>query len=189
MRQHRFLALLLAGLLVASVSLLTAADKQKSAEGYDVRLSADAIELVFPDGSVLTTPRDFDGKSLDQLTATAGMAKELLDEAYEQLGAQQPSTLPKSYSLAQNTPNPFNPSTTISYTVPEGAGQVEVKLTVFNLRGQELTRLVSTSQGPGSYTVNWNGDDSAGRQLSSGVYFYRMQAGDYVATRKMVLLK
>ena len=96
--------------------------------------------------------------------------------------------LPKVFSLAQNSPNPFNPATTISYSVPEGT-LVQVKLTVYNIRGQLVRTLVDEVREPGSYTVYWDGRNDAGRQVASGVYFYRMRAGDFVQTRKMVLLK
>lgn len=168
---------------------LEAADKVKEDAGYDVRLSSSSIELVFPDGSVLNAPLNFDGKSIDQIGASGGMAKELLDEAYGQLGLNETAYLPKAFSLAQNYPNPFNPSTTISYAVPEDNGQVAVRLSVFNLRGQLIKTLVEESQGPGTYNVNWDGTDNRGRQIGSGVYFYRLVADEFVSTRKMVVLK
>ena len=179
----------LALFLAASGPGLSASDKVKEDAGYDVRLSSSSIELVFPDGSVLSTPLNFDGKSIDQVDASGGMARELLDEAYGQLGLNKTAYLPKAFSLAQNYPNPFNPSTTISYAVPEENGQVAVRLSVFNLRGQLVRILVDKSQGPGTYNVNWDGSDDRGRQISSGVYFYRLVANDYVSTRKMVVLK
>jgi hypothetical protein len=179
--------LALAVLLIVG-SNLTAAEKLK-ADGYDVRLSASNIELVFPDGSVLTTPLNFDGKDIDMLSATDGMARELLDEAYRQLGLEKSATLPKAFALSQNSPNPFNPSTTISYSIPDNSQELAVKLSVYNIRGQLVITLVDDSQGPGTYNINWDGTDSLGRQVSSGVYFYRLVAGDFVSTRKMVVLK
>ena len=179
-------ALALAAFLIAG-SNLTAADNLK-AEGYDVRQSATSIELVFPDGSVLTTPLNFDGKDLDMLSATQGMAKELLDEAYRQLGLEKSTSLPKAFSLSQNSPNPFNPSTTISYAIPEGES-VFTSVLVFSSRGQLVRTLVSGLKGPGNYIVYWDGMDDYGRAVSSGVYFYRIQAGGFVKTRKMILLK
>ncbi|HUU30346.1 MAG TPA: FlgD immunoglobulin-like domain containing protein [archaeon] len=183
-------ALLLAGMLVlAAGPALQAAQTGTDTQGYDVRLTATTIELSFPDGSVLSTPKDFDGKSLDKLSATGGMAKELLDMAYKQMGLEKSAALPKVYSLSQNSPNPFNPSTTITYTIPEGASKTAVRLSVFNLRGQMVRTLVDLTQGPGTYNINWDGADQQGSKVSSGVYFYRLVAGDYVSTRKMVLLK
>ena len=183
--------LALAAVLVTGLGLnLQAENKVKNAKGYGVSLSAANIELKFPDGSVLFTPLNFDGESLEQLSATAGMAQELLDEAYEQLGLERSkSALPKVFSLSQNSPNPFNPSTTISYTIPDEQGEVKVILSVFNLRGQLVKSLVNSSQVAGAYNINWNGQDEVGRKVSSGVYFYRLRAGDFTSTRKMVVLK
>ncbi|MCE5270840.1 choice-of-anchor D domain-containing protein [bacterium] len=100
-----------------------------------------------------------------------------------------PAALPRSYSLAQNCPNPFNPSTAIVFSVPEEAGSVRVQLRVFDLRGALVGSLVDGERKPGTYTVFWEGRNGRGESLPSGVYFYRLQAGAYVCTRKMVLLK
>ena len=98
-------------------------------------------------------------------------------------------SLPRKFSLAQNQPNPFNPSTTISYEIPAGFTQ-GVNLKVFNLRGQIVITLVKEDKRqPGRYSVFWDGKDEFGRQLPSGVYLYRLESGNYVSTRKMVLLK
>ena len=98
------------------------------------------------------------------------------------------ASLPKAFSLSQNTPNPFNPSTTITYSVPEGKS-VNVSLEVFDLRGQKVNTLVDEARESGTYAVFWNGIDSQGRKVASGIYFYRLRAGSFVQTRKMVLLK
>jgi hypothetical protein len=99
------------------------------------------------------------------------------------------AVLPKAYSLAQNSPNPFNPSTTISYELPESAGAVRVVLDVYNIRGQKVVTLVDELKDAGRYSVNWDGTDAGGRRVSSGVYFYRMRAGEFSTVRKMVILK
>ncbi|MCH7955348.1 MAG: T9SS type A sorting domain-containing protein [Candidatus Marinimicrobia bacterium] len=72
------------------------------------------------------------------------------------------------------------------YDLPE---VVNVKLIIYNILGQEVTRLVDATQGPGRYSVTWNGKNQAGASLSSGLYMYRIISGDFVQTRKMVLLK
>ncbi|NQV41801.1 MAG: T9SS type A sorting domain-containing protein [Candidatus Marinimicrobia bacterium] len=94
--------------------------------------------------------------------------------------------LPESYSLNQNYPNPFNPTTTISYSLPE---QSSVKLTVFDIRGQEVANLQQVERSPGNYEVQWNGIDQSGNPVSTGVYFARLQAGEYSQTIKMLYLK
>ncbi len=86
-----------------------------------------------------------------------------------------------NYLLEQNFPNPFNPNTTISYSIPKSA---KVELKVFNLLGQEIATLVNEEKSPGNYEVNFNASN-----LPSGVYIYKMKAGEYVQTRKMILLK
>jgi hypothetical protein len=92
-----------------------------------------------------------------------------------------PVEVPTEYSLMQNYPNPFNPSTTIRYAVPEA---VMVKLAVYNSVGQQVAILVEEAQEAGYHDARFEGT-----RLSSGVYFYRIQAGDFVATRRFVLLK
>ncbi len=96
------------------------------------------------------------------------------------------SFIPDEYILQQNYPNPFNPSTTISYDLPE---QSSVNLTVYNIRGEEIMTLQNTDKSPGNYEVPWNGLDRAGNQVSTGMYFCRLQAGEYNQTIKMVYLR
>ena len=91
-------------------------------------------------------------------------------------------SLPYNLILKQNYPNPFNPETTLEYTLLN-PGEV-VSLKIYNLLGQEVARLVSEIQQSGNHIVKWNAS-----HLPSGIYFYRLQAGDLVQTRKMVLLK
>ena len=90
-----------------------------------------------------------------------------------------------SYDLKQNFPNPFNPITAIEYSLPSRS---EVSLIIFNLRGQEIARLVDEEKPAGAHTVRWNASN-----VASGIYFYRLQAGPqaggFVQTKKMVLLK
>jgi hypothetical protein len=88
---------------------------------------------------------------------------------------------PETYSLSQNYPNPFNPSTEISYSIPR-SGMVSLK--VYNMLGQEVAALVNREQSAGNYTVDFNATG-----LASGVYVYRLQAGDVALSRRMVLLK
>ena len=98
------------------------------------------------------------------------------------------SSNPKSYSLSQNAPNPFNPTTTISYSVPVGVS-VHLTLKVYDLRGHLIRTLADEERSAGTYYVFWDGTNATGRQVPSGVYLYRIQADDFVRTRKMVLLK
>jgi hypothetical protein len=89
--------------------------------------------------------------------------------------------MPREFTLNQNYPNPFNPSTTIKFELPRAS---QVNLTVFDILGREVSVLVNERKEPGSYEVKLDGSN-----LASGVYFYRIQAGDYVATKKLLLMK
>jgi len=97
-----------------------------------------------------------------------------------------PPLLPKVFALFQNYPNPFNPTTHVKYQLPE---DVSVRLEIYNVMGQKVGSLVDEVQKTGYYKVKWAGRDTNGRELASGVYFYRLEAGDFVKTRKMVLLR
>jgi hypothetical protein len=88
--------------------------------------------------------------------------------------------------LFQNYPNPFNPTTTIRFG---SAVAGPVQLAVYNVRGQKVRQLVDEVKGPGLHAVTWDGTNDKGSRVASGVYFYRLVADRYVATRKMVLLK
>lgn len=95
--------------------------------------------------------------------------------------------LPEKFALYQNYPNPFNPVTTIKYQVPEA--NTNIRIDVYNIRGQLIKTLVNNSQQPGEYEVTWNGTNSHGNMVASGLYIYRMQAGDFVSIKKFQLLK
>ena len=99
--------------------------------------------------------------------------------------------LPRVFSLKPNVPNPFNPTTTISYSVPESAEIAfqQVSLEVFDLRGVRVRTLAHGPHAPGNYSVTWDGTDGRSRPMSSGVYFYRLKASGFTSTRKMVLIK
>ncbi len=94
--------------------------------------------------------------------------------------------LPKEFALHQNYPNPFNPETSIRYAIPEN---VEARLTIFNLLGQKVATLVDERQTAGRYLVKWSGRDDFGISVASGIYVYKIEAGDFVETKKMLLLR
>ena len=100
-----------------------------------------------------------------------------LPTGIKQLGGN----MPIQYSLSQNYPNPFNPSTIIKYSVPK---QQLVTLKIYNMLGQEVATLVNNQQNAGNYEVTFNAD-----RLASGIYFYTLNAGSFVSTKKMILLK
>ena len=94
--------------------------------------------------------------------------------------------IPTVYALSQNFPNPFNVSTTIAFDLPV---QGKVDLSIYSLDGQRICSLVDEVRHAGSYSVVWDGKDEAGHAVASGVYFYRLRAGDFVSTKRMVVLK
>lgn len=94
--------------------------------------------------------------------------------------------IPTVFSLAQNYPNPFNPTTRISFDLPE---QSMVKLLVYNILGQQVNVLTSDFMNAGHHVLDWNGLDARGNEVASGVYFYELRAGNFVAKKKMLLLR
>jgi hypothetical protein len=96
------------------------------------------------------------------------------------------NNIPASFSLYQNFPNPFNPVTTIKFDLPK---DVNVTIKIYDLLGREVTTLVNNElRKAGTYEVKWSATGGA-TSYASGVYFYRIEAGDYVSTKKMVLVK
>ncbi len=96
------------------------------------------------------------------------------------------ASIPDNYVLEQNYPNPFNPQTNITYSIPEPAF---VKLCVYNINGTLVKTLFEGNQSTGRYQTVWDGENSSGMKVGSGVYFYRIQANSFLQTRKMILLK
>ena len=96
------------------------------------------------------------------------------------------SEIPDEFELSQNYPNPFNPSTKFKYSLPEGR---HVKIIIYNINGERITELVNNFQNAGTYEATWNGRNDLNQQVASGTYIYSVTAGDFVQTKKMILLK
>ncbi len=96
------------------------------------------------------------------------------------------SGVPGSFNLDQNYPNPLNPSTTIIFNIPE---KEQVSLIIYNQLGQKVSTLVDKRMSKGSHSISWDGTDSYGRQVVSGVYFYKLESKNQVSTKKLVILK
>jgi hypothetical protein len=94
--------------------------------------------------------------------------------------------IPLVTKLSGNYPNPFNPETTINFSTKEDGN---VRIDIYNIKGQKVKTLVNEHMKADNHKVVWTGEDSNGRQVSSGVYFYKMKAGKYTSTKKMILMK
>lgn len=96
--------------------------------------------------------------------------------------------IPAEFSLQQNYPNPFNSNTVIQFGIA-GPGESEVELSIFNMLGQRVRRLAEGTRPEGEYQIEWDGRDDFGNRLPSGIYFYKLKAGNFIETKKLVLVK
>lgn len=161
---------------------------------YDFTVSNDSLLMIDqPDSGLLTLSAEsgFTGEAMLYLTVTDPNSAETSDTSLVQVfpvldadGATMP--IPTSFALRQNYPNPFNPSTVILFDIPE---RTHIELTVYNILGGRVCTLINGTCQAGSHTAIWSGRDDAGRQMASGIYFYRLESEEFVDTRKMVLLK
>ena len=94
--------------------------------------------------------------------------------------------LPQGYALCANTPNPFNPETTIRFDLPVAG---DIRLEVLDILGRRIRMLVEGGISAGSHQVLWDGRDDAGQQVSTGLYLYRLQAGEFQAVKRMLLVR
>jgi FlgD Ig-like domain len=115
----------------------------------------------------------FDDLTVENLTITT-------------LNDEDNGVLPKTLELGNNYPNPFNPSTTIEYAVPQSEN---VTIAIYNMVGQRVKTLVKSMHSAGRYKVVWDGKDNRNSNVSSGIYFYNITVGSVSIVKKMVLLK
>ena len=152
-------------------------------------------DVVILDGNPLTVNPD-SILGLSVLMTMVGGKVEFCREGNESLcpapqttSVERRSTsIPSTFSLKQNYPNPANPSTTIRFDVA-GAGSQSVRLQVFSASGRKVRVLVNETLTPGSYAISWNGRDHSGQPVASGVYLYQLKSGDYVDTKRLVVVK
>lgn len=94
--------------------------------------------------------------------------------------------IPDKFEVSQNYPNPFNPSTKFRIALPEGQN---VKIIIYDIQGKQVAELVNNYQAAGTYEVTWNGKNDNEEIFASGVYLYKIEAGNYSVSKKMILLK
>jgi hypothetical protein len=102
------------------------------------------------------------------------------------ISLEEYNEIPERFTLFQNYPNPFNPETNITFSLPE---ERVVNLKIYNLKGQLVKMLINQKLSPGYHTFTWDGKDESGKDVSSGIYFNRLSAGDYSETKKMIKVK
>jgi hypothetical protein len=122
---------------------------------------------------------------IDTVEADNGPFTVAIDGGYA-MSVYLESLLPDKFALHQNYPNPFNPVTTFHYDLPENS---YVNVTVYDMLGREIRTLVNITQEAGFKSVIWDATNDFGKPVSAGVYLYQIQAGEYISTKKMVLLK
>lgn len=98
----------------------------------------------------------------------------------------RPNVVPKNFELSQNYPNPFNPTTNIEFAVP---AKSHVELVIYNALGQRVRELINEDLDAGWKSVTWDGTDNSGNTVASGIYLYRIEAGDFAQSKKMILMK
>jgi hypothetical protein len=150
------------------------------------RLNRDGEEIGFIPGAGTTTePHNysFTDENIENGTYLYSLIQIDYDGTTENVGAVEIiiNNTPNEYSLLQNFPNPFNPSTIISFTIPE---RTKVVLKVYDVLGTEVAELINDIKSPGRYEVEFNSNG-----LSSGIYFYTVQTGKFTDSKKMILLK
>jgi hypothetical protein len=123
----------------------------------------------------------------DVVVFNPGGSSAFLEDVFEiKNSVEDPGPVAPRYELLPNYPNPFNPATTIRYRI---GSRSRVALRVYDVNGALVRTLVDESKEAGAYSLEWNGRDNRGNPASSGVYFYRLIAGDFSDVRKMTLLK
>lgn len=166
--------------LAASILAAPPVQAQSTRTTYTVTYAYDALgrlsQVAHDDASSYTYTYDRNGHLTTVETVEEG----------SRVGTPPDETLPRTFALRANYPNPFNPSTAIAYQIPQAT---HVRLTVFNALGQRVTTLVDAEQAPGYYSVAWDARSHAGLPVASGLYFYRLEAGAFQDTRSMLLVK
>ena len=157
-------------------------------QGFEVYRNGNKIAFVEGKGTTIETQDyTFVDKNLQSGIYNYRLKQIDLDGTQEVVGELTVNlSLPEQFSLEQNYPNPFNPSTTIKYSIPASEF---VTLKIYDVLGNEVASLVNEEKPAGTYEVEFNSHSDEGQNLSSGFYFYKMQAGSYTQTKKLILMK
>jgi hypothetical protein len=134
-------------------------------------------------GGTVDTIQNAVSTAITDMGVYAAFTTELLTDVKDE---EQGSAIPDKFELKQNYPNPFNPVTQISFSLPKAAN---VKLEIYNLLGQKVATLFDGQLPAGNHQIIWDGKNLKGELVSSGIYFYRLQAGDFMNVKKMILVK
>jgi len=172
----------------AATNSITAGPNFTVESSGDVTFQAGSVITLMP-GFTAVAGSDFhayidEGLGLGKTMPPAIAVTTVVDEA--DAAAQGHESIPTVYSLSHAYPNPFNPNTTIRFGLPEAA---PTRLVVYDILGREVRQLVEGTLEAGYHNVVWYGRDASGREVPSGLYIYRIVAGDFVKSRKMVILK
>ncbi|MBT4067249.1 MAG: T9SS type A sorting domain-containing protein [Candidatus Marinimicrobia bacterium] len=150
-------------------------------------LDPEFVSIGYWDGEVWREIRSFvsnDGTSIIGVGTHLGHYTLIPRGSGMPLAVELGSLIPTEYALKQNYPNPFNPETRIHYDLPESG---HVSLVIYDILGRKLIQLVNSEQSPGRYNIFWKGVDGLGNPVSSGLYFYQLNAGNFSETKKMII--
>jgi len=175
-------------------------DEINGAESYTVQVSTDIdFSILVAERSDVSDPM-FEVNELESLTTYYWRVRASNEAGYSDWSEGWSFTtydvtsvrelaggIPDAFNLEQNYPNPFNPATTIRFAIPEASS---VRMEVYNMLGQRVATLIDGEHyTAGTYEAVWDARDDMGREMSSGMYIYRISAGDYVSVKKMLLMK
>jgi hypothetical protein len=177
---------------VATTGLSEGFEVISNAEEGRIRVGAFSAEAVNEAGELLSLKfeitaqeRDRGALKLERYQLNASTLKQA--EVEFTVGAP---AVPVEFSLHQNYPNPFNPETTIRFDIPAASEKdIRVRLSVYNIAGQLVRTLLDQEREPGVHEIRWDSRDNSGNLAASGIYLYSISAGDFFATKKMMLLK